>query len=219
MNETLKETIDAFAIPCDDPNYSWFIEGLNWPKLKYWEGKYDHLMEFSTLSAPSLHFIEQIVKSTNHLGGACVEFGVYKGTSAYVIAGGTTRPLYCFDSFKGLPDPEEIDGLESGLFSDTDPEDVKALVPNANLVIGDLPGTLIEYNFLNITFAHVDLDYRSATELVLSWLRAHMTAGIIVIDDYGNCATKGVKKAVDDFCHTFDLVAIPMQTGQAFIIL
>ena len=57
--------------------------------------------------------VEYIVK--NKIGGSIVECGVWKGGSMITVAkslmmyGDTSRHLYLFDTFEGMPKPKDVD--------------------------------------------------------------------------------------------------------------
>lgn len=126
--------------------------------------------------------------------GAIVEFGVYRGGSAWVLhqAAGA-RELHLFDTFTGLPfaDAGEI---PVGTFRDTSAEDVQAAIPSAIIHKGIFPGTL-PADLQNLAFIHVDCDQRRSCEaaIELLWPRA-VKGAIIAFDDY---PFVGIKETVD----------------------
>jgi hypothetical protein len=90
------------------------------------------------------------------------EFGVFMGASINYIAKMTTRTIYGFDSFEGLPE-RWWDGLKMGAFAVPKPPKVRR---NVLLVKGlfhnSLPGFLKEHTG-PIGFLHVDSDLYSSS--------------------------------------------------------
>jgi hypothetical protein len=73
--------------------------------------------------------------------GAFAEFGVYKGGVAErlaTVARAQGRALYLFDTFTGIPFSGEHDRHAVGDFADTSFEEVRALIPDAIIIRGDL---------------------------------------------------------------------------------
>jgi O-methyltransferase len=153
----------------------------------------------------------------NKVPGAFVEFGCYIGTTSLYLRRlldeakqSTKREFHVYDSFEGLPEkvaqdtsPVGADFKEGALavhkkefieqFRKADlalPRIHKAWF--ANLTDEDIPN--------QIAFAFLDGDFYGSilASLRLVWPRLS-SGGIIVIDDYGQEALPGVKRAVSDF--------------------
>ena len=116
--------------------------------------------------------------------GLVLEFGVFQGYHITNIATATTRTVYGFDSFEGLPEawslaPKGHFHLHGGL---------PAVPPNVKLIKGwfneTLPAFLAE-NSEPVAFVHVDCDLYSSTETVLELLTPRIHSGTtIVLDDF-----------------------------------
>lgn len=130
--------------------------------------------------------------------GCIVELGVYKGGSArYLaeIARGQGRKLYLYDTFAGIPVRDPIDTHRIGDFADTSMQAVAEAVPDAVLVPGVFPDSLIEMP--PIAFCHVDADQYQSVKAACERLGPLMAkGGVMVFDDYGQLA--GATRAVDE---------------------
>lgn len=130
-----------------------------------------------------------------------MEFGVYRGGSARVIA--TTAPqktLHLFDTFQGIPEDDKLEGgHKKGDFSNTSLEQVKEFLNGFNVVyhVGFFPQTTEGLWELQFCFAHLDADtYQSTTAAVeYVWPRL-VEGGLILFDDWkwGKC--RGVERAI-----------------------
>lgn len=143
----------------------------------------------------------QILQDYAHLSprGAMVEIGVYQGGTAVMlaeIARDRGVPLYLYDTFEGLPYQGPHDSMPAGEFSDTSPETVQALIPDAYIVQGVFPDSLV--SMPPISFVHADCDQYDSVKAVIETLPPLMVEnGVIYFDDYGSLegATKAVKEA------------------------
>lgn len=185
--------------------------------MKY---KEENIIDKNTLVSPDRRVaLYELLKSTNHLPGVNVEVGVYKGGTALLIAANSDKPVHLFDTFTGLPKPNENDNHhEENDFNDVSYEQVQELLknyPNAHLYKGLFPqdtGSLIENE--QFSFVYLDVDLYSSTKDCLEFFYPKMVkGGIIVTDDYGWKFTDGVKTAWDEFMKNK-----PEQTEQAATI-
>jgi hypothetical protein len=176
------------------------------------------------LSRAVAYLIEHDIK------GALVECGVYQGASAIVIIrtlqslGITDRELWLYDTFEGMPKPEEIDRFyceeegdqlrfwdktkRAGGGSDW----VRAELPDVQRYVGrcDYPPSRIRYikGLVEdtipatapdqIALLRLDTDFYASTkhELVQLYPRV-VSGGVVIIDDYG--AYRGAQQATDEF--------------------
>jgi O-methyltransferase len=115
-----------------------------------------------------------------------VEVGVYKGGSAFHLAGiAASRqiPIHLFDTFTGMPHAEIIDKHPVGDFADTCVMAVQRLVPNAICHPGIFPATL-PADLTGIGFLHCDVDQYVSTRDVIQHLWPRMVpGGIAWFDD------------------------------------
>lgn len=199
-------------VKTDHPVYSPWLE----PEFQ----GFLRLAQGGLLSSAKLAFIVQLLKNISHWDGEIWECGVLNGTTARIM--NETMPLATmrlFDTFSGLAGCGENDLLGDGDFQGASMRDVQSLVPNAHIYAGKIPDT---FKFIpaysHIVFAHIDLDIYQPTLDALEAVYPRMHSGYIVIDDYGNWATPGVKKAVDEFFADKMEVPITQVTSQALII-
>lgn len=133
--------------------------------------------------------------------GAVVELGVYRGGSAEQLAEvcrSQGRALWLFDSFAGIV--ERTDGLDFhqiGDFGGASLEEVRELIPDAKIVVGDIRETLPATDTGPVAFAHVDVDQYETHRVAIGELIPRMVrGGVIWFDDYAGL--DGATRAVDD---------------------
>jgi len=119
--------------------------------------------------------------------GCFVEFGVYRGGSAIKLAEVARkqgRVLYLYDTFQGIPFADDVDSHKTGDFGDTDVDAVRLAIPDAIIVQGVFPETLIPMP--PIAFVHVDADqYRSVKAACELFPPLMVKGGVMLFDDYG----------------------------------
>jgi hypothetical protein len=169
--------------------------------------------------------VEYIVR--NRVPGDLVECGVWKGGSSMMMAlalahfGDTTRTLYLYDTFAGMPAPGELDvdykgadsaptweslqrdGHNEWCYSPLD--EVKRNLARTGYpaervvyvqgkVEDTIPGTLPERTAL----LRLDTDWYSSTRHELEHLYPGLVAGgVLVLDDYGTW--QGARQATDEY--------------------
>jgi hypothetical protein len=160
--------------------------------------------------------------------GCLVECGVWRGGSSMAAAlalvqeGAADRELYLFDTFEGMPPPQDWDRTSDGTLAQTyldqdpdragmvwavaDAEDVRR-----NMASTGYPAELIHYRKgpveetlpalaprRPIALLRLDTDWYESTRHELEHLFPLVSAGgIVLIDDYGHW--EGAKKAVDEY--------------------
>lgn len=147
--------------------------------------------------------------------GALVDCGVWNGGSTALLAagGGPGRAVWAFDSFEGLPEPDDLDGDESAGWGGElqgDPERVRAAVRKAARSNGGAPRLEIRKGWFEntlpaaapeigpIAVLHVDGDWHSSVLTTLESLYDQVVpGGYVVIDDYGHWP--GAQTATDAF--------------------
>jgi O-methyltransferase len=145
--------------------------------------------------------------------GCFVEFGVYKGGTAFhlaKIAREKSVPLYLYDTFNGIPNETEgKDVFRVGDFSDTNLDKVRALIPDAIFCAGVFPDSVVELPDA-ISFAHIDCDqYQAYKDAWRIFSPLMIKGGVMIFDDYP--IIKGAKLAVDEVCG--DRVKIELGKG------
>ena len=183
-----------------------------------------------TMTSPERIFalreaINHVVRHKIH--GDIVECGVWKGGSMMVAArtlqdlGETSRHLYLFDTFEGMPAPGEQDvSLEnesaSELMSRADKqsssiwafgalEEVKRNLlstgypaSQVSFVKGKVEETIPQNAPPQIAVLRLDTDWYESTYHEMVHLYPRLSSGgVLIIDDYGHW--KGARKAVDQY--------------------
>jgi hypothetical protein len=116
--------------------------------------------------------------------GLILEFGVRHGTSIRQLASLTSKPIYGFDSFEGLPEDWHQESKE--VYS------TRAKIPEVTTHVTLIPGwfdktlpLFLEKHQENVALINIDCDIYSSTKTVLDLLRAHIKKGtIIIFDEY-----------------------------------
>jgi hypothetical protein len=155
--------------------------------------------------------------------GLICEFGVWRGATIDFIAALTSRTVYGFDSFEGLPERWR-DGFERGHFKLARLPKVSA---NVRLVEGwfdkSLPVFLIKHSEM-AAFIHIDCDLYSSTKTVLDLLGDRIVGGtVIVFDELFNYTgwQKGEYKAFQEFIastgHTYEWLGYCRYHSQAAV--
>ena len=146
--------------------------------------------------------------------GDYVELGCYKGDTslllAEVVQNDTSKRLWIYDSFEGLPEKSEADKSVLGEnFRGGELYVTKREVKERFLRAG-LPVPVIKKGWFKdlgdtdlpptIAFAFLDGDFYGSIRDSLKLVGPRMSAGgTIVVHDYTNPALPGVKKAVDEW--------------------
>ena len=165
--------------------------------------------------------------------GDYYEFGLYRGysfwraQSACAELGATGSRFFGFDSFKGMPAPEGIDGSNRefyrGQFACSKNRVAHYLTEHGVdwsktfLIEGFYAQTLNEklrqhYPFSKAGVVFLDCDYYSSTKIALNWIIPYLAHGsLILFDDwytYGDDPELGQQKACREFLEanpTFEL--------------
>ena len=161
------------------------------------------------LSFPRATHIVHYLLQTWGIPGAVGEFGCHAGRTAVLMASLTDKPLYLYDSFKGLPPTCEHDKT-----SDVFHEGAMSISEDAvrsRFRFHGLSQPSIVSKFFNeiqdadlpehFAFVHLDGDFYDSilSSLVHAYPRMS-PGGIIIIDDFGWEELPGVIKAVNDYC-------------------
>ncbi len=161
--------------------------------------------------------VEYIVK--NKIAGDIVECGVWRGGSMMAIArtllelGETSRHLHLFDTFAGMPDVTEKDGVAGAQWmkrSDTGKLAIPLEVVQQNVaripypadrvhfVRGRVEQTIPEGAPERISLLRLDTDWYESTMHELVHLYPRLSpGGVVIIDDYGYW--EGARKATDEY--------------------
>jgi len=134
--------------------------------------------------------------------GCFVEVGVYKGGTGWhlaKLAEKQKREVFLFDTFTGLPYKGPFDPMTTGTFNDTSFDEVKRIIPYAQVIQGIFPQSVEEQNISlpPVAFVHLDCDqYQSIKESAQFLTPMMVSGGVMWFDDY-NCL-EGATMAVDE---------------------
>lgn len=119
--------------------------------------------------------------------GLWLEFGVYSGRTISNLASKTTKPVFGFDSWQGLPEPWLNDcGLprfKKGDFATVKPKD---LPDNVVLISGWFADTVPKFCELidePISLIHIDCDLYSSTKTIFNNFKDRFQDGTILLFD------------------------------------
>ena len=179
------------------------------------EGKRSKLL--ASLTATSIVealFILKYLYTAMEVEGDICEFGVAAGATSALLANeirSTSRHIWLFDSFAGLPEPTESDQIvntrdwigamcfprfvvEKRLREIGFPQD------RVHIVAGFFPQSAKRNAPDRVCFAYVDFDLHGPIRDALEFVDQRMPkGGTIVVDDYVHSIFLGARKAVDDF--------------------
>jgi len=185
--------------------------------------------------------VRHVVK--HQVPGDVVECGVWRGGSMQATArtlmeaGDTSRNLYLFDTFEGMPPPTEEDLRQdgrsaadllaasektSGVWAVATLEDVRAGMgrigypdDKVHFVPGLVEETVPDQAPEQIAVLRLDTDWYASTKHELDHLYDRVpSGGVVIIDDYDYW--EGSRKAVDEFVATTGarLLLAPMGSGR-----
>lgn len=165
------------------------------------------------------------VRSTKKIPGDIAEVGTYRGGSSKLIAiargDESTKHLYLFDTFEGLPPLSDIDRTN---FTDeqypADLDKVTAYLsayPNLSLHKGIFPKSAGAIQAKRFSFVHLDVDLYEATRDSIEFFYPRMNPGAVLIShDY--TTAPGVRKAIDDFMADKPEAVFESSWRQCFIV-
>jgi hypothetical protein len=178
----------------------------------------------------------------NHLDGAFVECGVFKGGSVMNMALTQLNfnklvHIYLYDTFEGMTPQGEFDINHKGVSAERilkNPrklcicslEQVKSHLkltayPQEFLHFrkGDVANTLQEDPPKKISLLRLDTDWYESTKIELELLYPRLVqGGVLILDDYGYW--KGARKAADDYFHSIGVNPEfePIESGVSAVI-
>ena len=160
------------------------------------------------------------------LEGDVIEMGVYKGSSAYIIAHtmqNSGKKLHLFDTFEGTPKHTEKDNVSrEGWYGDTSLEAVGEFLKEFDFLEfhqGFIPDTFTDLPEQKYSFVHIHLNLYESTLCALEYIYEKMSVGgVVMIEDYGLVKCAGVKLAVDNFVEKNNIHVIHLPTSQGMII-
>ena len=191
---------------------------------------YNKVRSYTMTSPERIFSLCEAVKYVqgNNIEGDIVECGVWKGGSMMAVAdtllgsGDTSKNLYLFDTFEGMPPPTENDVDIAGIAAETllDSEDKSVeesvwcratldIVKDAlastgypdekvHFVKGMVEQTIPRCIPDKIALLRLDTDWYESTKHEMEHLFPRLCkGGVLIIDDYGHW--QGARKAIDEY--------------------
>ena len=174
------------------------------------------------LSHDEMFVLHELGRAQSALDGDFAEFGVYQGCSARLLCEVKgDRPLHLFDTFGGLPIPNDDEGrvFAAGHFSATLAHVRRSLAGYRNVHFhpGLFPATARGLEDRRFALLHLDVDLEASTLAGLDFFYERMLpGGIIVTHDYS--IIPGVARAFERFLHDKPETMIELPTTQAMLI-
>lgn len=206
-----------------------------------WEGDADfertvvESLGTSLLGKAKLYTLYLLAQQALVIGGDYVEVGTFRGGSARLIAealrkGGSHKTLHLFDTFTGLSAPDMVGDAGSPHLEGEMAATVKELKDRLQRTgylhwqvhAGAAETTLASAisSDTSVSFAHLDLDLYLPTLVSLRTLLPRLSqGGVILVDDYSNRNTPGVRRAVNEAIEPGDgALSLPLVTGQFLLV-
>jgi O-methyltransferase len=221
------------------------LRQLMFPRLPAVAGRVELMTKLLGTGVPeAMYVLSELHEAIGDAGDVC-EFGVAQGATSALLANEirhTSKQLWLYDSFLGLPKPSAQDQLKDDIFNLGTMERYEGEMRCASAEVelrlkqigigpdryrlraGWIRDTLCEgpESPARVCFAYIDFDFYEPIADALDYLDRHLTTnGRIVVDDYDFFST-GAKTAVDEFVrkHTdgYELV-LPSKFAGAFCLL
>lgn len=169
--------------------------------------------ERSDCAPENIDTLVQLVQSVESIKGDIVECGSYKCGSTIAMAASTSKYIFGFDTFEGLPYSDG--GFEN--FADVDFDEVlRAIHPYTNIVLfkGKHEETVGKFTPRPISMLFMDSDYYQSHLICLKHFVPMLTdGGKIVFHDYG---FPSVRQAVKEVLG--DVIVTPTDSPNMHVI-
>ena len=205
---------------------------FGWRQIAIWDKVHPYTMTGPIRIYSLIEAVRYIVK--NDIPGDFLECGVYKGGSMMAVAltlmsmGVSDRKLWLFDTFAGMPKPEDVDvnfrgkpaiekfsrhriDDESSTWVNVPLEDVRDAMrltgypeKNINYIKGMVEDTIPGQAPELLALLRLDTDWYRSTKHEMVHLYPRVSSkGVVIVDDYA--FFKGAQKAVDEYLAENDL--------------
>ncbi|MFK8112904.1 MAG: TylF/MycF/NovP-related O-methyltransferase [Rubripirellula sp.] len=184
-----------------------------------------------------LHLASQLASLSRSIDGDLVEFGVFRGATAYCMLDATKaddsentaalKSMYLYDTFAGIPDAgmtnrEREVGL-AGAYRQTSLDLVRECLSDHDDRLqfrpGLVPDTLDEPGPARIAMMHVDLNLAQPTLQAIEWAFPRWSpGGICLLDDYLWEGYEDQRAVVDDFFAQRHRTILALPTGQGLVL-
>jgi hypothetical protein len=201
-----------------------------WREDKAFINTYKRLSAGNPYTQDRKFVLREFTKFTNNIPGNIAECGCFEGATSYFMASESPdTPLFIFDSFEGLSEPDVNDrsNLGSNLYwkqgdlSSTEEKLKETLKEFKNISIykGWIPERFSEVKNKYFRLVHIDVDLYQPTLDSLTFFYPRMSkGGVIIMDDYGSTTCPGAHKAAEEFMKNREEHIIHLPTAQGVII-
>ncbi len=208
------------------PKYIFGEFGRSWLDDRSFLAEYDRLSPKDRHAADRKFLLKSLLKLVDDVPGDTAECGVYEGASSFFICrySNGSRTHHLFDSFEGLPPPNQLDGRYWAAGDFASPLDKArhnlAEFSRLKFYKGWIPTTFSDVPAdISFAFVHVDVDLFEPTRAVLEFFYPRLPPGAVVVcDDYGFGFCPGATKACDEFLADKPESMVHSPTGQGFFI-
>jgi O-methyltransferase len=170
---------------------------------------YERVREHTLVDIYRLYELWQLARQMDHLEGAFLEVGVWRGGSGCLLGLANRRPgrrLFLADTFAGVVKVGERDTrYKGGEHADTTADEVRTLLSRNGLketqvLVGMFPEHNAKQVDERIALLHIDVDVYESALGVLTWALPRLVMGaVVVFDDYGFHGCEGVTRLVNEF--------------------
>ena len=184
-------------------------------KYLYFKEKLDNIISRDHVKNDTL--LERMVRLAPD--GMILEFGVFTGSTINRMAAVTSRHIYGFDSFEGLPE-DWVENMTVGYFKC----EIPSVSSNVTLVKGFFDASLqpfLDENPGLVGFCHIDCDLYSSTKCVLDALSSRFQDGTLILFDelacYRGYENHEYKAFLEFLCNNdFDFEYVGRRTNESF---
>lgn len=171
---------------------------------KSFEELYNRCKDYTMTCKVRVEFLYEAMHMITDIEGACVECGVWKGGNILLMSEMTSKEVWGYDTFNGMPEPSiydkfhgrEVEWREGWNYAEL--QEVQSLVPDAILIPGKVQDTIPEQVPDKIAILRLDTDFYDSTKHELEHLYPRLQeGGIFITDDYGSWS--GARKACDEY--------------------
>ena len=182
-----------------------------------------HIKPMPKLLGSGYTVLKKAYEAMSLQNGLILEFGVRHGTSIRQLGSFTSKPLYGFDSFEGLPEDWHQESKE--VYS------TKGKIPKVPAHVTLIPGwfeetlpLFLEKHEEDVALINIDCDIYSSTKTVLDLLSSRIKKGtIIIFDEYiGNLhweedEHKAFMESVDTYHWNYEYLFYSAYTKQVVV--
>lgn len=205
---------------------------FKWPQLDWWNSSelntyLKEFNEYKMYNDDRRFTVKQLLRMTDAVCGETAEIGCWRGAMSYLICESnqnTGKHHHIFDSFEGLSEPLEVDGLHWSSGDMFAPEELvsKNLRKFQGLYStykGWVPTRFSEVSDKMFSFVHIDVDlYQPTLDSMKFFFPRLSNGGLLVCDDYGFTSCKGATQAVNEYLQDKPEKMIYLASGGGFLI-